>query len=134
MIMSTLILNDLLLFNICALFPGYLKCDTDDGCDHKEHEEGGGEELFDTVHSSIVSGESIRFFVNVNLEGPQSTTGGSGLFVVPHPSSRWTCSDSCVLLSKGVHRLQGWSDMWGLTYHFLAGLSHFFFSLLHYSF
>lgn len=53
---------------------GYLKCDTDDGCDHKEHEEGGGEELFDTVHSSIVSGESIRFFVNVNLEGPQSTT------------------------------------------------------------
>ncbi|XP_077334165.1 solute carrier family 4 member 11 isoform X1 [Lithobates pipiens] len=53
---------------------GYLKCDTDDGCDPKEQEEGGGEELFDTVHSSIVSGESIRFFVNVNLEGPQSTT------------------------------------------------------------
>ncbi|XP_018416408.1 PREDICTED: sodium bicarbonate transporter-like protein 11 isoform X3 [Nanorana parkeri] len=53
---------------------GYLKCDTDDGCDPKEEEGGGGEELFDTVHSSIVSGESIRFFVNVNLEGPQSTT------------------------------------------------------------
>ncbi|XP_063781415.1 solute carrier family 4 member 11 isoform X3 [Pseudophryne corroboree] len=53
---------------------GYLKCDTDDGCDPKEEEGVGGEELFDTVHSSIVSGESIRFFVNVNLEGPQSTT------------------------------------------------------------
>ncbi|XP_040275267.1 sodium bicarbonate transporter-like protein 11 isoform X1 [Bufo bufo] len=53
---------------------GYLKCDTDDGCDNKEEEGGGGEELFDTVHSSIVSGESIRFFVNVNLEGPQSAT------------------------------------------------------------
>ncbi|XP_071982458.1 solute carrier family 4 member 11 isoform X5 [Engystomops pustulosus] len=53
---------------------GYLKCDTDDGCDNKEEEGGGGEELFDTVHSSIVSGESIRFFVNVNLEGPQNTT------------------------------------------------------------
>lgn len=53
---------------------GYLKCDTDDGCDNKEEEGGGGEELFDTVHSSIVSGESIRFFVNVNLEGPPNTT------------------------------------------------------------
>ncbi|CAN2388354.1 active borate transmembrane transporter activity [Pristimantis euphronides] len=53
---------------------GYLKCDTDDGCDNKEEEGVGGEELFDTVHSSIVSGESIRFFVNVNLEGPQNTT------------------------------------------------------------
>ncbi|XP_053561779.1 solute carrier family 4 member 11-like [Bombina bombina] len=51
---------------------GYHKCDTDDGCDPKEEEGVGGEELFDTVHSSIVSGESIRFFVNVNLEGPQS--------------------------------------------------------------
>ncbi|KAM5191430.1 solute carrier family 4 member 11 [Mantella aurantiaca] len=62
---------------------GYLKCDTDDGCDPKEEEGGGGEELFDTVHSSIVSGESIRFFVNVNLEGPQSTTGASRLCVSP---------------------------------------------------
>uniref|UniRef100_A0A8C8VI04 Solute carrier family 4 member 11 n=1 Tax=Pelusios castaneus TaxID=367368 RepID=A0A8C8VI04_9SAUR len=44
----------------------YLKCDTDDGCENKE--EVGGEELFDTVNSSIVSGDSIRFFVNVNLE------------------------------------------------------------------
>ncbi|XP_067153318.1 solute carrier family 4 member 11 [Apteryx mantelli] len=47
---------------------GYLKCDTDDGCEAKE--EAGGEELFDTVNSSIVSGDSIRFFVNVNLEVP----------------------------------------------------------------
>ncbi|XP_064304904.1 solute carrier family 4 member 11 isoform X2 [Phalacrocorax carbo] len=47
---------------------GYLKCDTDDGCEAKE--ETGGEELFDGVNSSIVSGDSIRFFVNVNLDMP----------------------------------------------------------------
>ncbi|XP_027632975.1 solute carrier family 4 member 11 isoform X2 [Falco biarmicus] len=47
---------------------GYLKCDMDDGCEAKE--ETGGEELFDAVNSSIVSGDSIRFFVNVNLEVP----------------------------------------------------------------
>ncbi|XP_074948332.1 solute carrier family 4 member 11 isoform X2 [Phalacrocorax aristotelis] len=47
---------------------GYLKCDTDDGCEAKE--ETGGEELFDGVNSSIVSGDSIRFFVNVNLDVP----------------------------------------------------------------
>ncbi|XP_027692328.1 sodium bicarbonate transporter-like protein 11 isoform X1 [Vombatus ursinus] len=41
---------------------GYLKCDTEDGT------EGMEEELFDTVNSSIVSGESIRFFVNFNLD------------------------------------------------------------------
>ncbi|XP_043825569.1 sodium bicarbonate transporter-like protein 11 isoform X2 [Dromiciops gliroides] len=41
---------------------GYLKCDTEDGA------EGMEEELFDTVNSSIVSGESIRFFVNFNLD------------------------------------------------------------------
>ncbi|XP_067324648.1 solute carrier family 4 member 11 isoform X2 [Anolis sagrei] len=51
---------------------GYLKCDTDDGCENKE--EVGGEELFDTVNSSIVSGDSIRFFVNVNLDVPQNVT------------------------------------------------------------
>ncbi|NWZ25130.1 S4A11 protein, partial [Asarcornis scutulata] len=50
------------------LLAGYLKCDTDDGCEAKE--EAGGEELFDAVNSSIVSGDSIRFFVNVNLEVP----------------------------------------------------------------
>ncbi|XP_072475861.1 solute carrier family 4 member 11 isoform X2 [Notamacropus eugenii] len=41
---------------------GYLKCDTEDGA------EGTEEELFDTVNSSIVSGDSIRFFVNFNLD------------------------------------------------------------------
>uniref|UniRef100_A0A493TFG3 Solute carrier family 4 member 11 n=1 Tax=Anas platyrhynchos platyrhynchos TaxID=8840 RepID=A0A493TFG3_ANAPP len=51
---------------------GYLKCDTDDGCEAKE--EAGGEELFDAVNSSIVSGDSIRFFVNVNLEVPPNAT------------------------------------------------------------
>uniref|UniRef100_A0A8C3PVN2 Solute carrier family 4 member 11 n=1 Tax=Chrysolophus pictus TaxID=9089 RepID=A0A8C3PVN2_CHRPC len=50
---------------------GYLKCDTDDGCEAKE--ETGGEELFDAVNSSIVSGDSIRFFVNVNLEVPPNS-------------------------------------------------------------
>lgn len=49
---------------------GYLKCDTDDA-----KEEGAGEELFDGVNSTIVSGDSIRFFVNVNLEGAPSATG-----------------------------------------------------------
>ncbi|NWV79596.1 S4A11 protein, partial [Dasyornis broadbenti] len=51
---------------------GYLKCDTDDA-----KEEGAGEELFDGVNSTIVSGDSIRFFVNVNLEGAPSTTAES---------------------------------------------------------
>lgn len=55
------------------LLAGYLKCDTDDGCEAKE--ETGGEELFDAVNSSIVSGDSIRFFVNVNLEVPPNTAG-----------------------------------------------------------
>uniref|UniRef100_A0A8B9ZBI7 Solute carrier family 4 member 11 n=1 Tax=Anas platyrhynchos TaxID=8839 RepID=A0A8B9ZBI7_ANAPL len=54
------------------LSAGYLKCDTDDGCEAKE--EAGGEELFDAVNSSIVSGDSIRFFVNVNLEVPPNAT------------------------------------------------------------
>ncbi|KAJ6658577.1 hypothetical protein lerEdw1_019965 [Lerista edwardsae] len=54
---------------------GYLKCDTDDGCENKE--EVGGEELFDTVNSSIVSGDSIRFFVNVNLDVQQDVTAES---------------------------------------------------------
>ncbi|KAF4791288.1 Sodium bicarbonate transporter-like protein 11 [Turdus rufiventris] len=51
---------------------GYLKCDTDDA-----KEEGANEELFDGVNSTIVSGDSIRFFVNVNLEGPPSATAES---------------------------------------------------------
>ncbi|XP_058694354.1 solute carrier family 4 member 11 isoform X2 [Poecile atricapillus] len=51
---------------------GYLKCDTDD-----VKEEGAGEELFDGVNSTIVSGDSIRFFVNVNLEGAPSATAES---------------------------------------------------------
>ncbi|XP_039224301.1 sodium bicarbonate transporter-like protein 11 isoform X3 [Crotalus tigris] len=68
---------------------GYLKCDTDDGCDNKE--EVGGEELFDTVNSSIVSGESIRFFVNVNLDVQQNVAAesdGSGC-VLLHTSRKY---------------------------------------------
>lgn len=49
---------------------GYLKCDTDDA-----KEEVANEELFDGVNSTIVSADSIRFFVNVNLEGAPSATG-----------------------------------------------------------
>ncbi|NXF25562.1 S4A11 protein, partial [Rhodinocichla rosea] len=51
---------------------GYLKCDTDDA-----KEEAASEELFDGVNSTIVSGDSIRFFVNVNLEGAPSATAES---------------------------------------------------------
>ncbi|NXL16808.1 S4A11 protein, partial [Setophaga kirtlandii] len=51
---------------------GYLKCDTDDA-----KEEAANEELFDGVNSTIVSADSIRFFVNVNLEGAPSATAES---------------------------------------------------------
>ncbi|NXQ73770.1 S4A11 protein, partial [Quiscalus mexicanus] len=51
---------------------GYLKCDTDDA-----KEEAASEELFDGVNSTIVSADSIRFFVNVNLEGAPSATAES---------------------------------------------------------
>ncbi|XP_030046853.1 solute carrier family 4 member 11 isoform X2 [Microcaecilia unicolor] len=68
---------------------GYLKCDTDDGCEARE-EGGGGEELFDTVNSSIVSGDSIRFFVHVNLEVPQSITeNDSSGCVLLHTSRKY---------------------------------------------
>ncbi|XP_060043253.1 solute carrier family 4 member 11 isoform X2 [Erinaceus europaeus] len=62
---------------------GYLKCDMDDTSETRE--ESLGDEVFDTVNSSIVSAESIRFFVNVNLEVQPSQAaegeniGGSGL-------------------------------------------------------
>uniref|UniRef100_A0A663DJN7 Solute carrier family 4 member 11 n=1 Tax=Aquila chrysaetos chrysaetos TaxID=223781 RepID=A0A663DJN7_AQUCH len=60
-------------FLLLFFFPS--SCDTDDGCEAKE--ETGGEELFDAVNSSIVSGDSIRFFVNVNLEVPPNATAES---------------------------------------------------------
>lgn len=56
--------------------PGYLKCDADDAAETRE--ESLGDEAFDTVNSSIVSGKSIRFFVNVNLE-VQPTQSGMGV-------------------------------------------------------
>lgn len=55
---------------------GYLKCEMDDASETRE--ESLGDEAFDTVNSSIVSGESIRFFVNVNLE-VQPTQAGMGV-------------------------------------------------------
>ncbi|XP_071413179.1 solute carrier family 4 member 11 isoform X4 [Pithys albifrons albifrons] len=54
---------------------GYLKCHTDDGAEAKE--ETASEELYDTVNSTIVSADSIRFFVNVNLEGTPRATAES---------------------------------------------------------
>uniref|UniRef100_A0A8C0PEG0 Solute carrier family 4 member 11 n=1 Tax=Canis lupus familiaris TaxID=9615 RepID=A0A8C0PEG0_CANLF len=59
---------------------GYLKCDMDDASETRE--ESLGDEAFDTVNSSIVSGESVRFFVNVNLEvqpTESDSPGGCGL-------------------------------------------------------
>ncbi|KAK2510063.1 hypothetical protein MC885_000457 [Smutsia gigantea] len=62
---------------------GYLRCDTDDASETRE--ESLGDEAFDTVNSSIVSGESIRVFVNVNLEvqptqaAESESPGGCGL-------------------------------------------------------
>ncbi|XP_032951042.1 solute carrier family 4 member 11 isoform X12 [Rhinolophus ferrumequinum] len=56
---------------------GYLKCDVDDASE--THEESLGEEAFDTVNSSIVSGESIRFLVHVNLQVQPSQAAESEL-------------------------------------------------------
>uniref|UniRef100_A0A6I8PK14 Bicarbonate transporter-like transmembrane domain-containing protein n=1 Tax=Ornithorhynchus anatinus TaxID=9258 RepID=A0A6I8PK14_ORNAN len=52
---------------------GYLNCDTDDG--GEANEGSPGDELFDTVNSSLVSGDSICFLVDVNLEVQQSLAG-----------------------------------------------------------
>ncbi|XP_042550648.1 sodium bicarbonate transporter-like protein 11 isoform X2 [Dipodomys spectabilis] len=55
----------------------YFKNDTDIS---KARDENLRDETFDTVNSSIVSGESVRFFVNVNLDmqstKPDMATGG----------------------------------------------------------
>ncbi|XP_029412730.1 sodium bicarbonate transporter-like protein 11 isoform X2 [Nannospalax galili] len=53
---------------------------------HEVREDSLGDEAFDTVNSSIVSGESIRFFVNVNLE------------VQPSKSDIEAATGGCVLL------------------------------------
>uniref|UniRef100_A0A8C8WHC1 Solute carrier family 4 member 11 n=1 Tax=Panthera leo TaxID=9689 RepID=A0A8C8WHC1_PANLE len=55
-------------------------CDMDDASETRE--ENLGDEAFDTVTSSIVSGESIRFFVNVNLE-VQPAQAGMGVVAGP---------------------------------------------------
>ncbi|XP_027561365.1 sodium bicarbonate transporter-like protein 11 isoform X4 [Neopelma chrysocephalum] len=66
---------------------GYLKCHTDDGPEAKE--ETASEELYDTVNSTIVSADSIRFFVNVNLEGgPRATAESEGAGCVLLHTSR----------------------------------------------
>ncbi|KAL6032745.1 hypothetical protein STEG23_016183 [Scotinomys teguina] len=63
---------------------GYFKNDMDDTPEVRE--DSPGDEAFDTVNSSIVSGESIRFFVNVNLE------------VQPSKSDLEAATGGCVLL------------------------------------
>ncbi|XP_052580496.1 solute carrier family 4 member 11 isoform X1 [Peromyscus californicus insignis] len=69
-------------FSAAAL--GYFRNDTDDTPEVRE--DSLGDEVFDTVNSSIVSGESIRFFVNVNLE------------VQPSKSDLEAAAGGCVLL------------------------------------
>uniref|UniRef100_A0A8C3MCG7 Solute carrier family 4 member 11 n=1 Tax=Geospiza parvula TaxID=87175 RepID=A0A8C3MCG7_GEOPR len=49
--------------------------------------EAVNEELFDGVNSTIVSADSIRFFVNVNLEGAPSATGAG--CVLLHTSRKY---------------------------------------------
>ncbi|XP_054323946.2 solute carrier family 4 member 11 isoform X2 [Pongo pygmaeus] len=70
---------------------GYYKCDTDDTFEARE--EILGDEAFDTANSSIVSGESIRFFVNVNLEMEATNTAEneatSGGCVLLHTSRKY---------------------------------------------
>ncbi|XP_047296498.1 solute carrier family 4 member 11 isoform X5 [Homo sapiens] len=68
----------------------YYKCDTDDTFEARE--EILGDEAFDTANSSIVSGESIRFFVNVNLEMQATNTENeatSGGCVLLHTSRKY---------------------------------------------
>ncbi|XP_048364785.1 solute carrier family 4 member 11 isoform X2 [Sphaerodactylus townsendi] len=68
---------------------GYLKCDTDDGCENKE--EGGGERLPWITGLTLirfVSGDSIRFFVNVNLDVQQNVTESEGAGCVLLHTSR----------------------------------------------
>lgn len=67
--------------------PGYLKCDVDDASE--THEESLGEEAFDTVNSSIVSGESVRFFVHVNLQ-VQPSQAGMGIVAGMHEGAGGT--------------------------------------------
>ncbi|XP_062058279.1 solute carrier family 4 member 11 [Lepus europaeus] len=74
---------------------GYIKCDVDDPAEAEAeaHEESLGDEAFDTVNSSIVSGESIRFFVNVNLQVQPSKSAdsevASGGCVLLHTSRKY---------------------------------------------
>ncbi|XP_033617106.1 sodium bicarbonate transporter-like protein 11 isoform X4 [Fukomys damarensis] len=67
----------------------YLKNDGDNASEVRE--ESLGDEVFDTVNSSIVSGESIRFFVNVNLEVQPSVSEGKALSgcVLLHTSRKY---------------------------------------------
>ncbi|XP_077907623.1 solute carrier family 4 member 11 isoform X2 [Ictidomys tridecemlineatus] len=69
---------------------GCFKNDIEDTSEVRE--ESLGDEAFDTVNSSIVSGESIRFFVNVNLEVQPSKSGSeetSGGCVLLHTSRKY---------------------------------------------
>lgn len=60
-------------FLVTAGTQGYFKNNMEDNLEVRE--DSLGDEVFDTVNSSIVSGESIRFFVNVNLEVQPSKSG-----------------------------------------------------------
>ncbi|KAM6163799.1 solute carrier family 4 member 11 [Rhynchocyon petersi] len=69
---------------------GYPKCDTNDISEACE--ENLGDEAFDTINSSVMSGESIRFFVNVNMDMQPSQTvenEASGGCVLLHISRKY---------------------------------------------
>ncbi|XP_006894263.1 PREDICTED: sodium bicarbonate transporter-like protein 11 [Elephantulus edwardii] len=69
---------------------GYLPCDPNDISEACE--ENLGDEAFDTINSSVMSGESIRFFVNVNMDMHPSQTAeneASGGCVLLHISRKY---------------------------------------------
>lgn len=83
---------------VTAATLGYFKNNMDDTPEVRE--DSLGDEAFDTVNSSIVSGESIRFFVNVNLEVQPSksgmgTVGGPALLRSPEEVGQHTDLSSC---------------------------------------
>lgn len=78
---------------VTAATQGYFKNEVDDTLEVRE--DSLGDEAFDTVNSSIVSGESIRFFVNVNLDVQPSksgmgTVGGPALLRSPEEVGQHT--------------------------------------------
>lgn len=84
----------------------YYKCDTCDTDDTFEaREEILGDEAFDTANSSIVSGESIRFFVNVDLK-MQAANTGTGAAAGAGWGRAWDWAGMTCLTKKDLRK--GW--------------------------